>query len=85
MQDSGVIATAETAADIRQRSAGQLARQIHSDLAWPRDPACAPSGVQFAQFEFVEFSGFLLDFLDRDPPVQNGTPAVDRFFGHTRR
>src|SRR3954453_8721503 len=49
VQDGGVVAAAEGAADRRQRLVGQLAREVHGDLARPGHGRSAAGGQQLVE------------------------------------
>src|ERR1700730_18734119 len=66
VHDGGVIAAAELAADLRQRSHGQLFGEIHRDLTRASDGAGPTIGGHLAQFYIEVFGDLLLDFVDRN-------------------
>src|ERR1043165_2981138 len=66
VNDGGVIAAPELLADLRQRRVGQLARQVHRDLAWIDDVLGSPVAAELLEREAEALRDELLDPLDRD-------------------
>ena len=65
VQDGRVVAVAERAADRRQGLVGELAREVHGDLAGPGDGGGAARGEQRVDRDAEGGGGLLLDLARR--------------------
>src|SRR5690349_9480968 len=69
VHDRGVVAPAELGADLGKRLVGQLAAQVHRDVARQDDDLRALVAAQVDQAHAVGVADGLLDLLDRDRPA----------------
>src|SRR5215813_7329454 len=67
VQDRGVVASAEAAADLRQRPQGQCLRQVHGDLPRADHIGGAARRQKIAAADVVVARDHALDVLDLDP------------------
>src|SRR6266511_4820148 len=61
VDDRGVVATAEFPADLGQRGVGELAREIHRDLARVDDVLRAPVAAELVHRQLEALGNELLD------------------------
>src|SRR2546429_4330115 len=66
VDDRRVVAAAELLADLRKRRVGELAREVHRDLAGIDDVLRAPVAGELVEREAEALRDELLDPLDRD-------------------
>src|ERR1035441_4566672 len=64
VQDRGVVASTEVPSDGGQRFAGELACEVHGELARPCDPRGAGAGGELLGREVEELTGGALDVGD---------------------
>src|SRR4029077_21119618 len=68
VQDGAVVAAAEVPADGGQRLVGELAREIHGELARPRDTTRAVAGEELGGRELEVLANRGLDVGQRSRP-----------------
>ena len=78
VQDGGVVAPAELPADRRQRGAGELAREVHRELARPGDARRAPAREELLGRDPEVAAGGGLDLADRVPRGTRGSGRAGR-------
>jgi len=61
-----VVLSAEGASDLGERGVGELACEVHRDLARERDGLGAALGLQIRDLDSEEVADLSLDLLDRD-------------------
>src|SRR5579864_1274043 len=77
----GVISTAELFANSWKGGVGELARQVHGDLSWKRDPFRAPLGFHFFNPHAKELGHGPLDRGDGHRPDSCLWEEVAQDFG----
>lgn len=66
VQDGRMVTAAEEVADLRQRGVGELAAEVHGNLARERDAARAFLGMEVLDADLEVGGDNLLDDLERD-------------------
>src|SRR5215469_12031830 len=66
MQNRGVVASAEAAADLRQRTQRERLGEVHRHLPWTHDVCRAPRGQKVGAAHVILASDHPLDVLDFD-------------------
>src|SRR5713226_10482230 len=86
VQDGGVVATAELPAEGRKRGVGELAGQIHGDLARPSDARGAAAREQLLERDVEGRAAGKLNVTDRAATVARaGVEALEDLGGELGR
>src|SRR5205085_7014015 len=75
-----MVASAEAAADLGQRARGELLREVHGDLAWPRNFPRTPRRGHLGLADPVMLGDAGLDLVDRDSALV-GAKGRGQHFG----